>query len=65
MCFAPRGVGFAVVDGDDAFFIHCTIRPKIPVSARGADNRPYAGSYKRIVIYEAVVRDGRQFFRTR
>ena len=58
-----EGDGFTMVD--EAFFIHDVISGRKYWSPRGERIVvPYTGSHNRIVVYGAIARDGRQFFRT-
>ena len=53
------------MDEDEAFFIHDVISGRKYWSPRGERIVvPYTGSHNRIVVYGAIARDGRQFFRT-
>ena len=57
--------GFTIVDEDEAFFIHDAISGRKYWSLRGERIVvPYTGSHRRIVVYGAIAKDGRQFFRT-
>ena len=61
-----EGDGFAIVDEDEAFFIHDVISGRKCWFPRGERIVvPYTGSHRRIVVYGAIAKDGRQFFRTR
>ena len=53
------------MDEDEAFFIHDVISGRKYWSPRGERIVvPYTGSHSKIVVYGAIARDGRQFFRT-
>ena len=53
------------MDEDEAFFIHYVISRRKYWFPRGERTVvPYTGSHRRIVVYGAVAKDGRQFFRT-
>ena len=57
--------GFVPVMGDEAFFIHDTVSGRKYWSLR--EKRiavPYTGSHKKVAVYGAIAKDGRQFFRT-
>ena len=57
--------GFTILDVDEAFFIHEVISGRKYWSPRGGRIVvPYTGSHKRIVVYGAIAKDGRQLFRT-
>ena len=59
------GDGFTIVDEDKAFLIHDVISGRKYWSPRGERIVvPYTRSHRRIVVYEAIAKDGRQFFRT-
>ena len=58
--------GFTIVDEDEAFFVHDVASGRKHWSPRGERIiLPYTGSHQRIVVYGAIAKDGRQFFRTR
>ena len=53
------------MDEDEAFFIHDVISGRKYWSPRGERIVvPYTGSHRRIVVYGAIAKYGRQFFRT-
>ena len=57
--------GFIPVMGDEAFFIHDTVSGRKYWSLRGKRIAvPYTGSHKKVTVYGAIAKDGRQFFRT-
>ena len=57
--------GFTIVDEDEAFFMHDTISGRKYWSPRGKRIVvPYTGSHRKIVVYGAIAKDGRQFFKT-
>ena len=59
------GGGFAIVDEDEAFFIHDVISGRKYWSPRGERIVvPYTGSHRRIMVYGSIAKDGRQFFKT-
>ncbi len=54
---------FTIVD--EAFFVHDITSGSKHWSPRGERIiMPYTGGHRRIVVYGAIVKDGRQFFRT-
>ena len=60
-----EGDGFTIVDEDEAFFIHDVISGRKYWFPRGERIVvPYTGSHRRIVVYGAIAKDGKQFFRT-
>ena len=57
--------GFIPVMGDEAFFIHDTVSGRKYWSPRGKRIAvPYTGSHKKVTVYGAIAKDGKQFFRT-
>ena len=59
-----EGNGFTIVDENEAFFIHDVISGrKYWFPRRERIVVPYAGSHRRIVVYGAIAKDGRQLFR--
>ena len=51
--------------GDEAFFIHDTVSGRKYWSPRGKRIAvPYTGSHKKVTVYGAIAKDGKQFFRT-
>ena len=51
--------------GDEAFFIHDTVSGRKYWSLRGKRIAvPYTGSHKKVTVYGAIAKDGKQFFRT-
>ena len=51
--------------GDEAFFIHDTVSGRRYWSLRGRRIAvPYTGSHKKVAVYGAIAKDGRQFLRT-
>ena len=57
--------GFIPVMEDEAFFIHDTVSGRKYWSLRGKRIAvPYTGSHKKVAVYGAIAKDGRQFFRT-
>ena len=57
--------GFAIVDEGEAFFIHDVMSGRKYWSPkRERIVVPYTGSHQRIVVYGAIAKDGRQFFKT-
>ena len=63
----PRlaGEGFTILDEDEAFFVHDTVSGRKYWSPQGEPiTVPYTGSHRKIAVYGATAKDGRQFFRT-
>ena len=57
--------GFIPAMGDEAFFIHDTVSGRKYWSPRGKRIAvPYTGSHKKVTVYGAIAKDGKQFFRT-
>ena len=57
--------GFIPVMGDEAFFIHDTVSGRKYWPLRGKRIAvPYTGSHKKVTVYGAIAKDGKQFFRT-
>ena len=57
--------GFTILMRDEVFFVHDVIVGRKYWSPVGHPiSVPYTGSHKRIVAYDSIARDGRQFFRT-
>ena len=57
--------GFTIVDEDEVFFIHDVMSGRKYRSPCGEQIVvPYTRSHSRIVVYGAIAKDGRQFFRT-
>ena len=53
------------MDVDEVFFVHDTVSGRKYWFPRGERIVvPYTGSHQRIVVYGAIAKDGRQFFRT-
>ena len=54
--------GFIPVMGDEAFFIHDTVSGRKYWSPRGKRIAvPYTGSHKKVTVYGAIAKDGKQF----
>ena len=62
----PRGEGFTILDLDEAFFVYDVASGRKYWSPQGERIVvPYTGNRRRIVVYGAIAKDGRQLFRTR
>jgi transposase len=60
------GEGFTIPDMDEAFFIYDVASGRKYWFSRGERIVvPYTGNHRRIVVYGAIAKDGRQLFRTR
>ena len=58
--------GFTILDMDEAFFVYDVASGRKYWSPRGERIVvPYTGNHRRIVVYGAIAKDGRQLFRTR
>ena len=58
--------GFTILDMDEAFFVYDVASGRKYWSPRGGRIVvPYTGNHRRIVVYGAIAKDGRQLFRTR
>ena len=57
--------GFTILDMDGAFFVYDVASGRKYWSPRGEQIVvPYTGNHRRIVVYGAIAKDGRQLFRT-
>ena len=58
--------GFTILDMDEAFFVYDVASGRKYWSPRGERIVVlYTGNHRRIVVYGAIAKDGRQLFRTR